>query len=301
MLFLRLLKELPETFGLLAKSILKKLCAVSNSYRIVLIFDKTILPAIKDCKRDKRCQNESWHIKYQITGPQEKRPNNFQDALLNVYLKKALVKFITSTWGEEKDVTILQNKELRLNCEYTCFLYRVEKGKMTKTVDKRLCCNHEEADTKILFYVGHLVAPNNVVVRTADTDFLIIALENMKKLPAGINVWLEMGLHTNNTLRYVKKNKLHQELGNSFCVALPGFHAFTGSDYTALFNRKGKIRPLKLLERSENTQKVFLFWKDNCLVREKFKLLLKPSRNLLVQRMAEKNLLQLTKRGWTFS
>ena len=59
MLFLRLLKELPETFGLLAKSILKKLCAVSNSYRIVLIFDKTILPAIKDCKRDKRCQKES--------------------------------------------------------------------------------------------------------------------------------------------------------------------------------------------------------------------------------------------------
>ena len=68
-----------------------------------------------------------------------------------------------------------------------------------------------------------------------------------------------MGLHTNNTLRYVKKNKLHQELGNSFCVALPGFHAFTGRDYTASFNRKGKIRPLKLLERSENTQKVFLF------------------------------------------
>ena len=125
---------------------------------------------------------------YQITGPQEKRPNNFHDALLNVYLKKALVKFITSTWGEEKDATILQNKELRLNCEYTCFLYRVEKGKMTKKVDKRLCCNHEEADTKILFYVGHLVAPNNVVVRTADTDVLIIALGNMKKLPAGINV-----------------------------------------------------------------------------------------------------------------
>ena len=68
-----------------------------------------------------------------------------------------------------------------------------------------------------------------------------------------------MGLHTNNTLRYVKKNKLHQQLGNSFCVALPGFHAFIGSDYTASFNLKGKIQPPKLLERSENTQKVFLF------------------------------------------
>ena len=66
-----------------------------------------------------------------------------------------------------------------------------------------------------------------------------------------------MGLHTSNTLRYVKKNKLHQELGNSFCVAITGFHAFTESYYTVSFNRKGKIRPLKLLERSENTQKKF--------------------------------------------
>ena len=69
-----------------------------------------------------------------------------------------------------------------------------------------------------------------------------------------------MGLHTNNTLRYVKKNKLYQALGNSFCVALPGFHAFTGSDYIASCNRRGKIRPLKLLERSEITQKkIFCF------------------------------------------
>ena len=59
---------------------------------------------------------------------------------------------------------------------------------MTKTEDKQLCCHHEEADAKIPFYVGHLVALNNVVVRTADTDVLIIALKNMKKLPAGINV-----------------------------------------------------------------------------------------------------------------
>ena len=28
----------------------------------------------------------------------------------------------------------------------------------------------EKADTKMLFHVGHLVAPNNVLVRTAETD-----------------------------------------------------------------------------------------------------------------------------------
>ena len=91
----------------------------------------------------------------------------------------------------KKNITILQNKELHVNCEDNCFLYPVEKGKMTKTDDMKLWCNHEEADTEMLFQVGHLVAPNNVVIRTADTDVLIIALANMEKLPAGINICLK--------------------------------------------------------------------------------------------------------------
>ena len=40
----------------------------------------------------------------------------------------------------------------------------------------------EEADAKMLFHVGHLVARNNAAVRTTDTD--IIALANIEKLPA---------------------------------------------------------------------------------------------------------------------
>ena len=36
------------------------------------------------------------------------------------------------------------------------------------------------------------------------------------------------------------------------CAALPGFHAFTASDYTASFSRKGKVRPFALLEKNQN-------------------------------------------------
>ena len=61
------------------------------------------------------------------------------------------------------------------------------------------------------------------------------------------------------TLRYVNVKKLYQTLGNSLCVSLSGFHAFTGSDYTASFSCKGKIPPLKLLERSEDAKKAFCF------------------------------------------
>ena len=41
------------------------------------------------------------------------------------------------------------------------------------------------------------------------------------------------------------------------CPALPGFHAFTGSDYTASFSRKGKVRPLALLEKNQNAIEMF--------------------------------------------
>ena len=74
-----------------------------------------------------------------------------------------------------------------------------------------------------LFYIGYLVASNNAVVRTAYTDVLIITLANMEKLPAGINVSSEIVLHTNNTFKYVNVKKLHQAVGNSFCIALLKF------------------------------------------------------------------------------
>ena len=73
------------------------------------------------------------------------------------------------------------------------------KGKNDKKRNIQLWCNQEEANTKIFFYVRHLVAPN-VVVRKAETDVLTLqALVNMEKRPASINVWLEMRLNTNNS------------------------------------------------------------------------------------------------------
>ena len=38
------------------------------------------------------------------------------------------------------------------------------------------------------------------------------------------------------------------------CKGLPALHAFTGSDYTS---KKGKVRPLKLLEKGRDVQQAF--------------------------------------------
>ena len=41
------------------------------------------------------------------------------------------------------------------------------------------------------------------------------------------------------------------------CKSLLGFHALTGCDYTASFNRKGKVKPFKMLQKNPSIQDAF--------------------------------------------
>lgn len=78
----------------------------------------------------------------------------------------------------------------------------------------------------------------------------------MHPMNIGKKVWLEVGLFTKISLRYISINQIFQNCGELLCKALPGYHALTACDYTAFFNRKGKIRPLKLLEKNNAAQEV---------------------------------------------
>ena len=86
---------------------------------------------------------------------------------------------------------------------------------------------------------------------------LVIALGCLEHIPESINLWLEVGLYAKNSLRYIDVRKLFNKLGKDLCRALPAFHVFAGSDYTAAFSRKGKIRPLKTHEEDKTAQTVF--------------------------------------------
>ena len=81
MFFLHLLVDLPSSFGQVAMHILKRVCS-SNSNTIHLVFDKTQSPSIKDCERNLRSMDNR-QVPYQITGPEQKRPSNWSNALRN--------------------------------------------------------------------------------------------------------------------------------------------------------------------------------------------------------------------------
>ena len=86
---------------------------------------------------------------------------------------------------------------------------------------------------------------------------LVIALGCLEHTPESMNLWLEVGLYAENSLRYIDVRTLFSKFGKDLCRALPAFHVFAGSDYTAAFSRKGKIRPSKTLEKNKTAQTVF--------------------------------------------
>ena len=57
--------------------------------------------------------------------------------------------------------------------------------------------------------------------------------------------------------RFINITAIEKSLGPQICRALPTFHAYTGSDYTSAFVKKGKIRPFLKLQKSTEVQKAF--------------------------------------------
>jgi len=68
---------------------------------------------------------------------------------------------------------------------------------------------------------------------------------------------MDVGTAAKNNRRYICLTAIYKELGPDLCAALPAFHAFTGCDYTSSFVCKGKVRPFKLLEKSQEFQESF--------------------------------------------
>ena len=165
--------------------------------------------------------------------------------------------FFVLAWQDDSLAEIFQGKYLYVNKSDICYCFREKNGQVITALIPELTFCHEEADLKIIYHPTCLEENSKVIIRTSDTDMLVIALGCLQHIPEFINVLLEVGLFVKNSLRSIDLTKLFNKLGENVCRALPAFHVFTGSDYTAAFSRKGKIRPLKTLEKDKAAQTVF--------------------------------------------
>ena len=75
-------------------------------------------------------------------------------------------------------------------------------------------CNHEEADSRMMLHVAHAAQHDHhhILVRTVDTDVVVLAVMVAETLPADNEVWIAFG--TGKHLRYLAA---HQMKENSMC------------------------------------------------------------------------------------
>ena len=251
--FLHLSVDLPKNFGGVADYLLRSICYSKGSV-IHFVSDRTVSPSIKDIERDCR-SSELRETAFAITGPLQNRPSDWLKALRCDAFKNALIQFLVNHWLESNPAHILKDKTLYANCGNMCYSFKVADDKVIRRIEPLLFSNHEEADSRMLYHLTSSDTQGEVVIRTNDTDVLVALLGSYHDVRGGLNIWLEMGLHFNNTLRYINVTQLQAHLGEILCKSLPGFHALTGSDYSPSFSRKGKQAPFKKLMKNINAQR----------------------------------------------
>ena len=83
-----------------------------------------------------------------------------------------------------------------------CFSFRNVNSLLRKTEEHHMESDEEEEDYRMMLHLHDVFQKSNVVIKANDADVLIILLGNIQKFQQK-NIWMEFGLITNNTLRYI--------------------------------------------------------------------------------------------------
>ena len=150
--FLQTLPELPVTFDGIAKVVLQHSCSFSQDVHTVSDAYREG-PSIKRYKRD---ESGNYNMSYIITGPSQRRPSNFNAALLSASFKKALLVFLKNEWTSNKYVPTLEGQKAYFTLEESCYLYTAKDGHVERSEVADLQSSHEEADTRVIFHAKYI-------------------------------------------------------------------------------------------------------------------------------------------------
>ena len=100
-------------------------------------------------------------------------------------------------------------------------------------------CNHEDADTRMFLHLKDFSAIEHckASLKTVDTDVIVISISLFHKLDLE-ELWIEFGTSVN--LEWLPIHESAENLGESICLAMPMWFAFTGCDTESAFFGRGK-------------------------------------------------------------
>jgi len=240
-----------STYGNLARSLLASVCGHRGN-EIHVLFDTYCPTSLKSSERKLRGAEDHPFL---ITGPQQSPRQSCQKLLQNGLFKEQLAVFLLKEWQEDHYGPILGKKTLVLSHGGNCVSLKFDEQESKMNIEQpaHLQGNHEEADTLIAFHLSS--ANGNVMIRASDTDVLVIVIgmvgRQLTSQRATSYNQIIMDCGSGNTRRHIDLSSITTVLESKqkgLAAALPGLHAFTGCDYTTAFYRKGKTKPLQVLE-----------------------------------------------------
>ena len=156
-------------------------------------------------------------------------------------------------WSSDAFVSKLVQRKVVSFVQGCSYLLESDDGiSVKKTEIPELHSNQEETDTRFILYCAYAQEQGFDVVRirSPDTDVFFIALHHASKFD--ITILFDTG--TGNRRRFLNISELAREYGQVMCTALMSLHVFTHCDTTSAFKGVGKVRPIKLLQKTEAFQ-----------------------------------------------
>ena len=107
-------------------------------------------------------------------------------------------------------------------------------------LDDLMPCNIEEADERMLLHVNHAAKQfSKHLIKTVDSDVIVIAVTVFDKLNGVNELWIEYG--KGKTLKYIPIHEIARSMGDLSSRAISFFHALSGCDTTSAVAGKGKL------------------------------------------------------------
>ena len=210
----------------LAEAFLKVLSEMSQSFdELHVIFDHyDIADSLKKATRQRRSKGKQ--VGYSV-------------CMDSTPIKPHLKSFLSSRKTKHHLTLYLAGKLMKASLSFSCevVVSTSEAVQSTHQDLSHLKTSQEEADTIIILHAVHLAEHGiKITIFSLDTDVLILALSRTAEL-----IDVEFMTGTKSTRRNLHLREIFTRLGEPKAKALPGFHAFTGSDVCGKFNGKGKI------------------------------------------------------------
>lgn len=107
----------------------------------------------------------------------------------------------------------------------------------------------EEADTRIILHaIYESKFSKYILVKSVDTDILILLIHFFCSDLRGIDVFMQLG--HGSSRRFISIKKVVQSLGTKVCSCLLALHCFTGCDTTSGFFKIGKKSAFQILTKN---------------------------------------------------